>query len=210
MPTPQQKALALSFFTVGYNVIEGIVSVVAALIAGSTALLSFGLDSFVESLSGSIMIWRFWKYGIDAEEDEVAKAEKTATRLVGYTFFIFGGYVVFDACKALYLQKEPESSIIGIVIAVVSLIVMPVLFYSKFKLGKSIGSTSLVADSKETLACSLLSVVLLVGLGVYYIWQIWWVDAVAALGIAGFMFKEGYETLEEAKLDTDTSSTSSI
>lgn len=203
MPNPQQKALALSFFTVGYNIVEGVVSIAAALLAGSTALLSFGLDSFVESLSGSIMIWRFWKYGADADKDEVARAEKTASRLVGYTFFIFGGYVVFDACKALYFQEHPEPSIIGIVIATVSIVVMPVLFYSKYKLGKSIGSRSLVADSKETLACSLLSVVLLVGLGVYYVWQIWWVDAVAALGIAGFMFKEGYETLEEARRDQD-------
>jgi cation diffusion facilitator family transporter len=197
--TSRQKALALSFFTVGYNLVEGVVAVTAALLAGSTALLSFGLDSFVESLSGCVMIWRFWKYGTDADDAEVARAEKTATRLVGYTFFLFGGYVVLDACRTLYLQREPEPSIVGIVIAIVSIIVMPALFYSKHKLGKSIGSRSLVADSKETLACSLLSVVLLVGLGVYYVWRIWWVDPVAALGIAGFMFKEGYETLEESE-----------
>jgi len=201
--TPQSKALALSFFTVGYNVVEGGVSVVAALLAGSTALLSFGLDSFVESLSGSIMIWRFWKYGTDVDEDEVGAAERTATRLVAYTFFIFGSYVILDACKTLYLQEEPEPSIIGIAIAIISINVMPILFYLKHNLGTTIGSPSLVADSKETLACALLSVVLLLGLGVYYIGRIWWVDPIAAIVIAGLMIREGRETLEAAREEKD-------
>jgi hypothetical protein len=100
MASTQKKALALSFFTVGYNILEGVVAIVAALIPGSTALLGFGLDSFVESLSGSVMIWRFWKYGPEADEDEVAGVEKKVTRLVAYTFFILGAYVTFDASTA--------------------------------------------------------------------------------------------------------------
>jgi cation diffusion facilitator family transporter len=194
----RSRALALSFFTVGYNVVEGIVSVVAAVLAGSTALLGFGLDSFVESLSGVVMIWRFWKHGTEADEDGVAESERKAIRLVAYTFFILGAYVVFDASKALYMREEPETSVVGLVIAVASLVVMPTLFIMKYRLGKSIGSRSLVADSKETLACVLLSVALLVGLGSNYLWRIWWVDPAAALIIGLLIFREGYETLEES------------
>jgi divalent metal cation (Fe/Co/Zn/Cd) transporter len=138
MASTQKKALALSFFTVGYNILEGVVAIVAALIPGSTALLGFGLDSFVESLSGSVMIWRFWKYGPEADEDEVAGVEKKVTRLVAYTFFILGAYVTFDASTALFMQARPSTSIVGLAIA--SIIIMPVLFYLKYRLGKAIGS----------------------------------------------------------------------
>lgn len=198
MSSPRKKALILSFFTVGYNMLEGIISVTAAIMAGSTVLLGFGLDSFVESLSGSVMIWRFWKYGTEADEDEVAGVERKATRLVAYTFFILGAYVIFDAGKALYLREEPSTTIVGLAIGVASLIVMPVLFYMKYRLGKSIGSQSLVADSKETLACVLLSVALVIGLGAYYVWGTWWVDPAAALVIALLIIREGYETFRES------------
>lgn len=197
--TPQRKALVLSFFTVGYNIVEGVVAIIAALTAGSTALLGFGLDSFVESLSGSVMIWRFWKHGPNANADEVAEREKKATRFVAYTFFILGAYVTFDASKALYVREKPDTSILGLAIAIASLIVMPVLFIMKFRLGKSIKSPSLVADSKETLACVVLSVALLIGLGAQYLWDhLWWVDSVAALVIASLIVREGWETLEDA------------
>ncbi len=195
--TAHNKALLLSFFTVGYNILEGVVSIFAAITAGSTALLGFGLDSFVESLSGSVMIWRFW--GRDRTADEEARVERKATRLIAYTFFILGVYVTFDACKALYLQEKPSTTILGLLIAVASIVVMPVLFYLKYRLGKSMGSQSLVADSKETLACVVLSVALLIGLGVHYLWQLWWIDPVTALVIAVLIFREGYETLRESK-----------
>ena len=197
--TARSKALALSFFTVGYNVLEGVVAVVAAIMAGSSALLGFGLDSFVESLSGMVMIWRFWEYGPEADEEETAKAEQKATRFVGFTFFILGAYVVFDSTRTLVKQEPPDTSVVGLALAVLSLIVMPVLFYLKYRLGRSIGSESLVADSTETLACVLLSVALLVGLGINYLWQIWWADSAAALVIAALIFKEGYSTLQESR-----------
>ena len=194
----RRKALYLSFITVGYNVLEGVVAFVAGLIAGSTALVGFGLDSFVESLSGSVMIWRFWKHGLNSDEGEVARAEKKATRLVAYSFFILGAYVTFDAGKALYAHEEPKTSVIGLIIAIASIIIMPVLFYLKYRLGQSIDSPSLVADSKETLACVLLSVALLIGLGVYYVWKVWWIDSAAALVIAMLIFREGYETFRKS------------
>jgi len=192
----RKKALILSCFTVAYNILEGVVSVAAATAAGSTALLGFGLDSFVESLSGSVMIWRFWDRGPELDEDEEARVERKATRLVAYAFLVLGAYVTFDACKALYDQEKPGATWVGLVIALASIIVMPVLFYLKYRLGRSIGSPSLVADSKETLACVVLSVALLIGLGVHYVWQLWWVDPATALIIALLIFREGLETLE--------------
>jgi cation diffusion facilitator family transporter len=195
----RQKALALSLFTVAYNLGEGVVAMIASSLSGSTALLGFGLDSFVESLSGMVMVWRFWKYEPDADEEEFEKIERKASRLVAYSFFALGTYVVLEAGHALYIQESPETSIIGIVLAIASLVIMPVLFYLKYRLGRSIGSRSLVADSKETLACVLLSIALLLGLGAFYVWKLWWIDSVAALMIAALILREGYETFWESR-----------
>jgi divalent metal cation (Fe/Co/Zn/Cd) transporter len=201
MAPAQRNALALSLLTVGYNILEGIVSVVAAAVSGSTALFGFGLDSFVESLSGCVMVWRFWRYGIDTEDQEIARIERTATRLVSYSFFILGGYVTFDACHSLYRHEAPEPSILGLVIASASIVVMPLLFLAKYRLGRQIGSPSLVADSKETLACVMLSVALLCGLTVNYFLRIWWADSAAALVIGALIFREGWLTFEESRAD---------
>ena len=199
MRSPHKKALLLAWFTVGYNVVEGLVAIVAAGASGSAALLGFGLDSFVESLSGSIIIWRFWKAGPEADEDQVGDAEQKATRLVAYTFFILGAYVVFDASKELASGEPPSRSLVGFVLGVASLIIMPILYLAKRRLGESIGSQSLIADSKETLACVWLSATMLFGVGLYYFWQIEWADPVAALLIAALIIREGYKTFNESK-----------
>ena len=192
-----KKALFLSYFTVGYNILEGVVSILAGLLAGgSIALIGFGLDSFVESLSGGVMIWRFRKHGKISEEEE-EKVERRATRLVAYTFFVLGAYVLYESVRKLYLREAAEPSLFGIIIAIVSVVVMPVLFYVKYQTGKSIGSRSLVADSRETLACVFLSVSLLIGLGFNYLYGIWQADPIVGLIIVGFLVKEGYETLTE-------------
>ena len=194
-----KKALFLSYFTVGYNLLEGLVSVLAGVLAQSTALLAFGFDSFVESLSGGIMVWRFRKQNWASKEDEM-RTEKKAVRLVAITFFILGVYVIFESAKKLYLREATEPSLFGIIIAIVSLIVMPVLFWMKYKTGKSLESRSLVADSKQTLACMLLSVALLVGLGLNYVFHLWWADPAAGILIAVYLLREGYETWQEEKL----------
>jgi cation diffusion facilitator family transporter len=191
-----RRALRLSYFTVGYNIAEGLVSISAGLLAGSIALVGFGLDSFVESLSGGIMIWRFRKHGKVSEAEE-ERIERRATKLVGWTFFVLGGYVLYESLKKLYFHDTPARSLIGIVIAVISLVVMPVLFYLKYQTGKSIGSTSLVADSKETLACVFLSLALLIGLGLNYLYGFWQADPIAGLVVVFFLVKEGYATLRE-------------
>ena len=195
----QRKALFLSYFTAGYNLLEGAVSVLAGVLAQSTALIGFGLDSFVESLSGGIMVWRFRKREWSSETEEM-KVEKKAIRLVAFTFFVLGAYVLFESGRKLYLHEAALPSLFGIIIAIVSLVVMPVLFWMKYKTGKSLESRSLVADSRQTLACMFLSVALLVGLGLNYAFRLWWADPAAGLVIAGYLLKEGYQTWQEEKL----------
>ena len=193
------KALKLSYFTVGYNIIECIASIISGFIAGSTALLSFGSDSLVESLSGTIMIWRFRKYGF-ISKDEEDELEKKATFFVGITFFIFGIYILYESIRKLIALEKPEPSIVGIIIAIASIILMPILFYLKYKTGKSIGSKSLIADSKQTLACLFMSISLLIGLGLNYLYGFWQADPLVGLLIAGFLIKEGYSTFTEKEL----------
>jgi cation diffusion facilitator family transporter len=191
-----KKALLLSYFTVFYNIIEGIVSIIAGIMAnGSIALIGFGLDSFIESLSGGIMIWRFRKHGKISEEEE-EKAEKTATKLVGITFFILGAYVLYESVKKIWLREIPEPSLFGIIIAIVSIIVMPILFIAKLRTGKALNSNSLIADSKETLACVFLSVALLIGLGLNYLFGLWQADPIVGLIIVAFLLKEGIEIIK--------------
>jgi len=197
-----KRALLLSYLTVGYNILEGLVSILAGILAGSIALVGFGLDSFVESLSGGIMIWRFSK---SAQADKISEAEeekveKKATKLVAYTFFILAAYVLYESIKKLFLREIPQPSLFGIIIAVVSLIAMPILFYAKYRIGKRIGSISLIADSKQTLACIFLSVSLLIGLGLNYLFGFWQADSITGLIVVVFLGREGIETRRAEKL----------
>ncbi len=197
----QKRALWLSYLTVGYNILEGLISILAGLLAGSIALLGFGLDSLVESFSGGVMIWRF-RHHANLTEEEEERLEKKAIRLVGYTFFILAAYVLYESAKKLLFQEAPAPSLLGIIVALVSLIVMPGLFYFKYQTGKSLGSASLMADSKQTLACAMLSLGLLVGLGLNYLYGIWQADPIIGLLIAAVLGREGYEALKEEKLCT--------
>ncbi|MGB2692085.1 MAG: cation diffusion facilitator family transporter [Thermodesulfobacteriota bacterium] len=192
-------ALHLSYFTVAYNFIEGLLSIIAGLLSGSIALVGFGLDSFIESLSGSVMIWRFYE-SHHFSDDEHERREKLAIKLISYSFFVFGAYVLYESVKKLYFVEAPEPSILGIIIALVSIIIMPILYHQKQKVGKNIASSSLLADSKQTLACVFLSVALLIGLLLNYWFGIWWADPIVGLLIVIFLFKEGYETYKEETL----------
>ncbi len=189
----RKKALLLSFATVGYNLVEGVVAVLVGIATNSSALLGFGLDSFIESLSGSVMIWRFGKNRSEEDEERV---EQKAQKLVAYTFFILGAYVLFDASKQLITHQEPEKSLFGIVVAVLSLLIMPALTLAKYRTGKQLKSKSLIADSKQTLACVIMSVTLLLGVGLNYIFGLWWADPIAGITIALLLFHEGKEALE--------------
>jgi divalent metal cation (Fe/Co/Zn/Cd) transporter len=197
MEKEYKKGLLLEYFTVAYNIIEAVVSIVFGSMANSVALVGFGLDSIVESLSGMVLIWRLRSHAkITAEEEE--QIEKKALTFVAVTFFILGTYVLFESVKKLYLGEVNEPSLPGIIIAIASLIVMPILAYKKYTVGKKIGSRALIADSKETLACSFLSVALLLGLGLNYFFGIWQADPAAGLVIVYFLFSEGKEVWEDA------------
>ncbi|MBN1291038.1 MAG: cation transporter [Candidatus Latescibacteria bacterium] len=190
----KKKALVLSYITVIYNILEGVVSITAGYFAGSIALAGFGLDSFVESLSGMIMIRRFTGHET-MSEDEEKLAENKAVRYIGYTFFIFAAYVLYESATKLYFHEKPEPSLFGIGIAIVSLITMPVLYYQKLDTARKIGSKSLIADAKETLACTMLSVSLLAGLGFNLLFGWWWADPLTGLIIVYFLVREGFEII---------------
>lgn len=186
-----RRALRLEYFTVGYNIGEALLSIAFGLLAGSVALVGFGLDSVVESLSGFVLIWRLLQRG-RAEEERI---ERIAVRLVGVTFFILGGYVLFESSTSLIFRDVPEPSLPGIAIALVSIIVMPVLAKLKLEVGREIGSRALIADSKETLACAFLSLALIIGLGSNCLFGFWQADPLTGLIIVAFLFREGYESL---------------
>lgn len=199
MTNLNKRALVLSYFTVGYNVLEGAVSILAGSFAGSIALIGFGLDSFIESLSGGVMIWRFAGHeGLSEKEEE--RIERKAITFVGYTFFLLGAYILYESLEKLIFSERPSPSLLGIIIAVVSIIIMPILFYLKYRTGKSMNTASLVADSKQTLACSMLSVALLIGLGLNYWFGIWQADPIIGLVIVALLTREGFHTLKEKKL----------
>jgi cation diffusion facilitator family transporter len=171
-----------------------VVALLAAYLAGSTALLGFGLDSLVESLSGGIILWRFHRLEeLTSAQEE--KREQLARRGVGYTFFVLGAYVLYEALEKLFARETASPSALGIAVALASLIVMPALARYKWRLARALASRSLAADAQETLACAWLSLALLVGLVCNYYFRLWWLDPVTALAVVSFLVKEGVETL---------------
>lgn len=193
-----KKGLRLEYFTVGYNIVEAVLSIVFGSLAGSIALVGFGLDSIVESLSGLVLIWRLSRHGkISKVEEE--KIEKKAMKFVALTFFVLGLYVLFQSLKKLIGEEIPATSLPGIIIAVASIIVMPVLTWQKYRTGKKISSRALIADSKETLACAFLSVALLIGLGFNYLFGLWQADPIVGLIIVAFLFIEGIKSWKESQ-----------
>lgn len=193
-----KKGLWLEYFTVGYNIVEAAVSIIFGSLAQSIALVGFGLDSVVESLSGGVMIWRLRQHGRISQEEE-EKIERRAMRLVAITFFVLGLYVLFQALKKWLGKEVPSPSLPGIIIAMVSIVVMPLLTWQKYKTGVQIRSKALIADSKETLACAFLSIALLIGLGFNYLFSIWQADPAVGLIIVIYLFREGLKSWKEAR-----------
>jgi len=196
--TPYKKALLSEYFTDSWNVFEGLVAIAAGVIAASIALIGFGLDSYIEVASGLVLIWRLRKHGFgDLEEEEAA--EKKAILFVGVTFILLAFYVIYESARKLLFQEHPKESLIGIILAIVSLIVMPLLAVYKKKIAAEINSRALRADALETLACSYLSLTLLLGLAANALFGWWWADPLAALAMVYFLVKEGWEAIEEGR-----------
>ncbi len=192
-----RRGLRLEYFTVGYNILEAVASIVFGAIAGSIALIGFGLDNIVESLSGVVLIWRLRQHGKISKAAE-ERIKKRAQKFVAITFFILGPYVLVESIRKLVLTEIPEPSLPGIVIAIVSLVIMPILTWQKYTTGKQIRSKALMADSKETLACTFLSLALLLDLGANYLFGFWQADPIVGLIIVAFLFREGWEGWRES------------
>lgn len=182
----------LEYFTIGYNSLEGLIAVSAGLVAGSIALVGFGFDSLIEVASGSILLWRLHA-DVDAERRE--RIEAISLRLVGVCFMILAIYVTYDSVKSLIRRETPGESLVGIVLAAVSLIIMPLLIRAKRKVARRINSKALMADSKQTELCTYLSAILLAGLLLNALLGWWWADSVAALIMVPIIVKEGVEGL---------------
>ena len=195
-----KKGLLLEYFTVTYNLFEALFSIIFGSLSNSISLVGFGMDSIVESLSGIILIWRLKKHGF-VEEGKEFDVEKKATKLVGITFFILGAYVLFESIRKLIVVEESFPSIPGILISLASLLIMPLLYYQKNIIGKKMGSKALIADSKETLACAFLSLPLLIGLVLNYLFGFWQADSIVGIIIVIFLIKEGIEIVFDADED---------
>lgn len=181
----RRRVLALAWLTVAWNTIEAIVAIAAGRAAGSLALIGFGLDSTIEVASALVIIWQF--SGLDEDR------ERQALRLIAVSFFALAVYVAGQAAFDLAGGDEPESSAVGIALAVASLIVMPILANAKRTAGRRLESATVTADSRQTWLCTYLSVVLLAGLVFNAALGWWWADPLAALVIAALAFKEGLE-----------------
>jgi len=178
----------LEYFTIAWNGLEGLVAVVAGAIAGSISLVGFGIDSFIEVTSGSVLLWRM---SVDEQVQRRKLNERRALRIVGVCFLLLAAYIAYESVLDLWSRRVPEHSIPGIVVACVSLVVMPLLSRAKRKVGRALGSAAMDADAKQTEFCTYLSAILLVGLLLNTFFGLWWADPVAALVMVPIIAKEG-------------------
>jgi divalent metal cation (Fe/Co/Zn/Cd) transporter len=193
-----QRGRRLEYFTIVWNAMEGLVAVITGVIAGSISLVGFGIDSFIEVTSGSVLLWRM---SVDAEVQRRELNERRALRIVGVCFLLLAAYITYESVLDLWSRRAPEHSIPGIVLACVSLVVMPVLSRAKRKVGRGLGSAAMHADAKQTEFCAYLSAILLAGLLLNALFGLWWADPVAALIMVPIIAREGIEGLQGKACD---------
>jgi divalent metal cation (Fe/Co/Zn/Cd) transporter len=177
----------LEYFTLGWNLLEAAVAIGAGWLAGSIALVGFGVDSLIECTSGAILLWRLSSPAHDESREQLAQ------RLVGVSFFLLAAYVGFEAWKSLIAGEPPEASVAGIVLSMASLVVMPLLARAKRRVAANLGSRALVADSRQTDLCAYLSAILLGGLALNALFGWGWADPVAALIMVPIIAREGFQ-----------------
>lgn len=192
-PAAVLRGRRLEYFTIAWNTLEGLVAVVAGIIAGSISLVGFGIDSFIEVTSGSVLLWRM---SVDSDVHRRPRNEKLALRIVGTCFLVLAAYITYDSISDLWSKRAPEHSIAGIVLACASLVVMPILSRAKRKVGHALGSAAMHADAKQTEFCTYLSAILLLGLLLNAFFGLWWADPLAALIMVPIITKEGIEGLQ--------------
>jgi divalent metal cation (Fe/Co/Zn/Cd) transporter len=187
-----QRGRRLEYFTIAWNTLEGVVAIAAGAIAGSISLVGFGIDSFVEVTSGAALLWRM---SADADEHQRERIERITLRIVGACFLALAVYVCYEAASDLFRKKAPEHSLPGIILACVSLVVMPLLSRAKRGVASNLKSAAMRADAKQTQFCTYLSAILLVGLVLNATFDLWWADPVAGLVMVPIITKEGVEGL---------------
>lgn len=184
-----RRGRRLEYVTIAWNTLEAVASIGAGLLAGSVALVGFGVDSVIESSSGAVLLWRLR----DGERGE--RRERAALRLVGVSFLVLAAYVLFDASRSLVMREPAEASHVGIGVAALSLVVMPLLAREKRRVAARLESRALRADSRQTDICAYLSAILLAGLALNALFGWWWADPAAALLMTPIIAKEGVEAL---------------
>jgi len=189
-----RRSLRLAHITAGYNILEGVVAVTAGAAVSSTALIGFGLDSFVEVSSALVVIWQF-RSRVPEER------ERLALRAIALSFFALAAWITVDAIRSILSTDRADTSPIGIGIAATSVIVMPLLVWAKRRTGRELGSAAVVADSVQTMLCTYLSVIVLVGLLLNATLGWWWADPAAALVIAAIAVREGVEAWRGEQCD---------
>lgn len=196
-----RRGLCLAGLTIAWNVLEAVVAVGAGIAAGSLALVAFGFDSVIEVLSAWVVVWQFRG---ELQGGHGRERERRALRLIALTFFVLAAYVVIEAGRELLGAAEAaEASTVGVVLAALSLVVMPTLAWAKRRTALALGSPTLRADAQETLLCAWLSAALLAGLALNAAFGWWWADSVAALAIAALAVSEGIEAWHGDEDDDD-------
>ena len=183
-----RRGQRLESFTIAWNTLEGAVGVTAGVLAGSISLVGFGIDSFIEVASGSVL---FWRMSVDADVGRRHANERLSLRLVGACFIALSAYILYESISDLVSKKAPEHSIPGIILACVCLVVMPLLSRAKRRIGNQLGSSAMHADARQTDFCVYLSAILLAGLVLNSLLGWWWADPIAALAMVPIIAREG-------------------
>lgn len=190
-----RQAIGLELFTIGYMIFEAIAALWIGLASHSTSLEAFGLDSLLELVSGSILLWRLNIERREHDEERVELVERRAAKFVGWSLIALAIYVAAQSISGLISQATPEPNIWGVLLAIASLVLMPILARLKLRAADRIGSRALHADAFETIACAYLSFTLLLGVAANYFFGWWWADGVAALVMVYFIIREAREAL---------------
>jgi divalent metal cation (Fe/Co/Zn/Cd) transporter len=186
------RGLRLEYLTVGWNSLEALVAIASGMIAGSIALVGFGLDSVIEVSSGTVLLWRL---RADRHGDHRERVEQVAVRLVGISFLLLAAYVAFDSLRTVLRRDKPDESLPGIVLAIASLIVMPVLARAKRRVARGLQSSAMQADSRQTDICAYLSAILLGGLVLNAWLGWWWADPASGLIMVPLIAREGIQAV---------------
>lgn len=191
-----RRGISLAYFTIAYNFAEAIVSLAAGLVAGSVALIGFGIDSAIEVTSALAARWRL---GRDFDEARRERVELIAHRIIGWCFVLLSLYVAVDSAMAIVKREKPDASIIGVLVLTASVIVMPVLARAKHRVASALKSGALASEAKQTSLCAYLSSIALVGVGANALFGWWWADPVAALAMVPIIGLEGLEGIRSQR-----------